>query len=230
MASAVQAGTTVIDDFTGDTLDAKWVSSAVFKKKYAATPHSFDTTSVAGQLTIKKPKHDGTRMDAVLRSDVGLGVGQTLWTDTTSLPTVIDMSGMMIATGTGITDRKNIILVGWAPGSMVIRTRYFDHAGTLKDVNSAVFKTAPTGYQLFIERAGENQYTVGYDLGAGGGRVVLTTWTISGSGNLNPGAAIGYFADLRGEGAATRFDNLRLEGAAAAPKADPPVSPPGANK
>lgn len=215
--------TTVIDDFTSDTLNANWVQSAVALKPAGLTPYTFDTTTVADQLTIKNPTYVGVRMDALLRSDVGLGIGQTLVTDLTVPATVADSHGLLITTATGVTGVPssaavhvpNALFVGWFPGNLTVRTIYYNLSGAATSVTTLAFTGGAVPTEFFIERTAANIYEAGYiKSGTGGLRVVLNTWTIdNGAGNLNPGAAIGYRADYRvtSAGASASFDNLRIE-------------------
>ncbi|MHB1156879.1 MAG: hypothetical protein ACYC26_08575 [Phycisphaerales bacterium] len=216
--------TTVIDDFTSDTLNANWVQSVVYPDIYStpATMHVFNTTTATDQLTILRPDYFRPQMEALLRSDASLGVGQTLLTDLTVPATVSDSHGLMIATATGVTGyitgvntghhAPDTLFIGWFPGNRTVRTQYYDHASTLTQILTAALPIGVVPTEFFMERTAANVYEAGYVLSNNPGvRVVLSTTTITGVGNLNPGAAIGYRGDIRFDGASASFDNLRLE-------------------
>jgi len=217
--------TTVIDDFTSDTLNANWVQSVVYPDIYStpATLHVFNTTTATDQLTILRPDYSRPQMEALLRSDVGLGVGQTLLTDLTVPATVGDSHGLMIATAAGVTGyitgtntghhAPDTLFIGWYPSTGRLRTQYYDHASIVTQIITATLPVNVVPTLFYIERTAANVYEAGYVLNnAPGVRVVLSTTTIdNGAGNLNPGAAIGYRGDIRTDGASASFDNLRIE-------------------
>ena len=211
LAVAVPAGATIItvDDFTSDTLDGNWVQSTVID--LATGTYTFDTTTVADQLTVTMSGFSGVaKQEVLLRSDYSLGVGETLLTDLTASGGAMYGSGLFISsTETGITSRANSMAAVWKSlggTSGIVRALYWNNAVDDYSADSPTLSSAPSA--LFITRSAQHTYDLGYYFGST--PTTVDTVTISGAGNLDPGAAIGYFADIRGSGSAS-FDNFRLD-------------------
>ncbi|MBN1395855.1 MAG: PEP-CTERM sorting domain-containing protein [Pirellulales bacterium] len=225
LALAVPAGATMItiDDFTSDTLNANWVSSIVLAPEHSGT-YSFDTTTRADELTTTMSGWtSGNKQIVLLRDDYSLDVGETLYTDLTSLNSNFAYAGLYITTGTGVTARKNALYMTVqdyvSGGAYYARaeTLWFDNNGGVAGNQAGTSKMSYTDFDaatyidtLYISRTAENVYEVGYYLTSDSSQVVLKTFTITGTGNLNPGAAIGYYADIR-DNASASFDNFRMD-------------------
>lgn len=219
LAVAVPAGATIIsiDDFTNDTLDANWVQSTVIDTSPGNTgTYTFDTTTVADQLTMKMSGYvSGARQDVLLRDDYSLGIGETLLTDLTGADwgTASSFAALAVTTGTGVTTRENLIYIGYFghPNitSRKVQVFYFDNAGNYPGTLNAYTGTdLPDG--LYIERVDVDSYDAGYYIGDTFTSVRTVDINVPG-GNLLPGAAIGYFVDLRANNASSQMDNFQLD-------------------
>jgi hypothetical protein len=213
LALAVPAGATIItiDDFTADTPNAAWVQSTLLNTAPStAGSYSFSTSgTVFDKLLVKHNSWvSGHRQEAYLRSDYSLGIGETLITDIYD-PSSKQNSGLLIATETGIAARKNILYVTWNKNGGKAEAWYFKGDGSYTSATSATALTDVWG--LYIARTGQSDYALGYYLlSAPSTKVELKTFSTAGDGNLNPGAAVGYYIYSQDNGAVT-FDNLRKE-------------------
>jgi hypothetical protein len=206
--AALPVSATVIDDFSGDSLDANWVQSRVLT--VGTGSYSFGTTSpVAGALNVTMSDFSGTAVqDLLLRSDYTLGIGDTLWTDVVSPQTISDLSGLTIGVGTGITDRTNMLCFSCMASK--VEGVYFDKDGNYTFGGAVTGLSLGSSSRLFIKMTSATTYDVGYDLGTGGGPVTAHTFTVA-DGSPSLGAAVGYITDLRGNGSVA-FDNLQING------------------
>lgn len=204
VAGAAECRAVVVDDFTSDTLNPNWVQSTVLTVGGATGGYTADTTTNQDRLTLTRTGNTTPIQAVLLREDVQLDVGEVLTTDVVTPQAPDDVSGLVITMDTGITARSNLILVGLKNG--LARTTYFTNAGG--DTTQAANIPGVTVTSLFIERTASNTYAAGYV--AGGTPTTLKTWTISGAGNQNPGAAVGYWMDIRGTNASAVFDNFAI--------------------
>ena len=207
------AGMITIDDFSGSTLNSAWVPSVVVNNGTSA--YTFDTTTNIGELTNTLSNFNKALQPVLLRNDYSLTAGKTVSTDVDSakwLPynTTTLSGGLCVAMETGITSRKDCIILtyahGTASGSTGVTWYYFDHTGA--NTSGYVHDNSLVVDELYATRTGANTYDLGYSVANSADRVLLKTLTVDASNT--PGSAIGYWTYLAGNGSIA-FDNFRLE-------------------
>lgn len=211
LAVAVPAGATIIVDDFSDALNESWIQSTVID---AAGTYTFDTTTVPGELTMTMSGYSAPKQEVLLRDDYNLGVGYTLLTDLTGVVAGTGGGGvgLFISTATGITSREDVIWVMYDVKSGQVNGYHKHHDGsTAVDVRvrmeDAGFEETTVPDELYIDRTATNEYEVGFYVGTT--RCTVTPITVDTTGDLCPGAAIGYFVDIR-ENSSASFDDLRL--------------------
>jgi hypothetical protein len=215
LVAAVPAGATIItiDDFTSDSLHSSWAQSTVLNASNTQGSVAFSTTVNDNQLTATMSGFSGTALQVVLlRDDRALGVGETLMLDlvANSSSSYKSRNGLIIAAAKGITSRQNMMYIALSPYFNNIEAWWFKNDGTYSSAATAALP-AGTVAGFYIARTGQHDYDLGYfTTTAPTTPVFVKTFSVSGTGNLDPGAAIGIFTDQRGNGN-VRFDNLRMD-------------------
>ena len=216
-AAVSSAPAAVIDTFSTTTLNAAYTQTAVLDQGAA---RNVAYGSPSGTLQATSTGSDGAEQVVLLRSDVGLGVGQILRAD-------VNVSGVIggAAATTGLSQDLGIAVGATATPTITNlngsqRSDYF-FAGFRSDgshfISSGFNGTTSLGTNqsfglagisgLFIQRDSATQFEVGYDV-AGGPDVSAFTYTVA---NTSIGNAIGFYTDMRASGTIGQLDNLRID-------------------
>jgi hypothetical protein len=214
-AAAIPAGATIItiDDFTNDSLHSNWMQSTVLNAGNTQGAVAFSTTVNDNQLTATMSGFSGTALQVVLlRDDRALGVGETVMLDlvANSSASYKSLNGLLISAAKGITSRQNMMYIGLSPYYNNIEAWWFKNDNSYSSAATAVLPAGSVA-GFYISRTGEHDYDLGYfKTNDPTTPVWVKTFNVSGTGNLDPGAAIGVYTDMRGNGN-VRFDNLRMD-------------------
>ncbi len=207
----------LVDDFTSDSLDPAWVE--VYLLSRGQNGYTYDTTTNDNELTITGDNSNAEQW-GLLRDDFSLQVGQKLVVDLvgmTDAGTEFN-AGIMIHTSTGVglddisgaspsntlQDRLGYLTMSWRSNGTDALCEYFNSQ------NSGTQLKADTGgerpVKLWIIRESADTYTAGWTMADGidrtfGGMPVTV--------NAAPGAAVGFYTDMRTAGSAV-FDNLKI--------------------
>lgn len=215
LIATVPAGATIImiDDFTSDSLNSNWAQSTVLNASNTQGAVAFSTTVNDNQLTATMSGFSGTALQVVLlRDDRALGVGETVMLDlvANSSSSYKSLNGLIISAAKGITSRQNMMYIGLSPYFNNIEAWWFKNDGTYSSAATAALP-AGTVAGFYISRTDQHDYDLGYFKTSDPTTPVwVKTFSVSGTGNLDPGAAIGAYTDMRGNGN-VRFDNLRMD-------------------
>jgi len=204
LAMALPASATIIDDFNSENLDSHWVQSYVLEGSTKSTM-SFDTTTTPGQLSAIMSNYSNYRQVVLLRDDYALNVGLTLLVDFMGFnPESNGSLALAINTAKGVTDRANMIYIGYNAYSDTVGAAHFPTASTWDPHNITGVTSNPTAF--YITRKADNVYEVGYY--AGTTKTLAWTYTLADDAP-HPGAAVGFYADFRAN-MKGMVDNIRF--------------------
>jgi hypothetical protein len=197
----------VVDTFDDGTL-TEYTQTTVLDNG-AARNTNFQI--VGGTLQATSPANDGPEQVLLLRSDVGLAVGEVLRVD---VPAYLpggnqDFALAIAATATPTVttllngpSRSDYAFVGLRGSNTQIIASGFN--GTTSLGTNQVFGQNVAG--LFIRRNTPTQFVVGYN-NVGGQDTTAFTFNLT---NTSIGNAIGFFTDNRAASTIGSFDNLRI--------------------
>lgn len=197
VATTAQA---VIDDFDNDVLDSAWNVTGL---GVGSTLAGFNTTTNTDVLTVYG--NGGLGQTGLLRDDVSLGIGETLVTDLVAPSSSVGV-GLMIAMSKTLTSRNDtmFILIGTDTNGQNMSAHQFNGGGYATSGNQYFNPATIAG--LYIERLTATQYDFGYiDTSA----VKNSIWTRTQTSGNNPGAAVGYHADIR-DYTTAQYDNFDI--------------------
>ncbi len=216
MVGMVQAGVGMVDDFTADTLDSAWTEVYLLSRGQDV---AYDTTTNADQLTMTATSVNAEQR-GLLRDDASLEVGETLVVDMVAMnPSGSSEfnAGIMIHTGTdvGLTDisgaspsntlqdRLGYLTMSWRSNGADALCEYFSsqNSGTQLKADST---GGEMPVQLWITRNAADTYSAGW-VDSAGSHTLADGIVLSQA----PGAAVGFYSDLRNSGTAV-FDNLEI--------------------
>ncbi len=226
-ASAPQSNG-IVDDFTNDTPDAAWRQVLLLSRNSGTV--TYDTTTNDDALTIISG-HSNAEQIGWLRDDHSLAVGDVLSVDLISMTDASSgdfTAGLMIATGTDIgigefvsggsstqEDRRDYVTIGYDSGGNRVLSEFFDGPSG-SAVSSSMSLSSVTGF--WIERTGDDSFDVGWFNDADEKQLLRSVTFTSGN---TPGAAIGFYTDMRDPGGVAVFDDLAINGLTLAITAQP---------
>ena len=201
--TTVNAQTIVIDDFQGGLTAT---STVILDVNGGASNQSTWQINGSGQLELATNGFDDIEQLAYIYNGFSLGVGDELQADFTSTIAGNRNFGLYVG-GTSPTAgvRQDYISVyGGSNPNNNIFTRGFD--GTTEYNNLP--GTPATGLidSMFIARTATNTFDVGF-VDSAGTRTVIATRTPT---TANSADVLGFYADVRADGALSAADNLRI--------------------
>ena len=175
-AIAARAADVVIDDFKAPALAAKWKLANLLSADGGKVDYDFATGD--GKLTIKvkefKPK---ASQDALLCSGVTLEPGRMFSIDILDFKTAgaFNTVGPVVTTGTGVSNRNNLVSLTANSGMEGLTGNYNDNQG--QSIGASAANLPGKLSQLFIARLLPNLYQTGYQV-AGGKPVVVSSYLL----------------------------------------------------
>ncbi|MCX6880422.1 MAG: hypothetical protein NTW21_42445 [Verrucomicrobia bacterium] len=205
-AFAARAADVVVDDFKAPALAAKWKLANLFSADGGKVEYDYATGD--GKLTIKvkefKPK---ASQDALLCSGVTLEPGRMFIVEMLDFKTAgaFNTVGPVVTTGTGVSNRNNLVCLTANSGMEGLTGNYNDNQG--QSIGAAAANLPGKLSQLFIARPLPNLYQIGYQV-AGGKSAVVSSYLLP-EGAPQP-ATPGLWMDLRGVGGSVTWQNARI--------------------
>lgn len=218
----IDAKAYIVDDFTDDTVNPAWIQVLLLSRDSGTV--TYDTTTNDNELTITSGHSDAEQI-GWLRDDYSLLEGDCLSVDLISMTDVSSggdfTAGLMIATGTDIgigeyvgtypangtqQDRRDYVTITYDSRGDRILSEFFD--GDNSD-QSGSSQSLSTVIGFWIERTGPDSFDVGW-IDTSNQPHTLRSVTFT-SGNT-PGAAVGFYTDMRHAGGFAVFDNLAIDG------------------
>lgn len=191
------ARATFVDDFTSDTLDPAWVASTVLDTSDAVQSGVWDTTTHDNQLTGQVSNGgSGATQVVLLRNDVGLPLvdGEEVSVDFELLNSngLSTSGGLVIGTATGVTERKNMLMV-YASNSGEVKAVYFDNNGS-PTKNSTTYTVGPINLMIRYRDygGGDLRYKILYETATDGVNTVGFYYVNSMNSPL-PGDSVGLY-------------------------------------
>jgi autotransporter-associated beta strand protein len=207
-------GSTLIDDFSDGNL-SEYIRTTVNDGNTATNV----TPSVASGAFVATYAGSSSHEQVVLlRDDVSLGVGETLAVDVAMATTGLTMDlGLMVSaidnpTAVSVSDNDTRDTFNWAsvsvrPSQDAVRVNHIS-GGNLNTAAGVVSAVEANVSGLSITRNSATQFVLGY-VDANSTSHVVTTLNFSAN---NVGTALGFYMDVRSNGALGSFDNLRIMG------------------
>jgi autotransporter-associated beta strand protein len=200
VATAIAPMTTLIDDFSTGNLSS-YIETRILDQGPA---DNVSFVSEGGTLRSVSTGADGAEQTVLLRSDVGLAVGQELQVDADLVQAGSQDLGIVVAATDAPPelDRSDYVFVALTNAANKVKIRGFDGATPL---DLLVDSSPPVKDSLFIARLDENTFELGYYVDSQ--RTVMETHTLA---NAEIGSAIGFYSDQRASGTINGLDNLRI--------------------
>lgn len=190
----------MVDDFSSGDL-APYTETRILD---LGSSDNVSFSSSGGLLTVNSDRTDGAEQTVLLRSDIGLDIGQELRVDAKITSTNDRDLGIVVAATDMPTEltRSDYAMVFLRSSSTQVGSSGFD--GTTELRLAQYFSDVDVD-TLFIKRLDESTFELGYYIE--NDRTVMTTRTMS---NTATGSAIGFYSDLRSDGTISGLDNLRI--------------------
>ena len=180
-AGTAMAGPIGLVDNFGGTLGA-YTSTRILKATPAASDNVYAWSNTAGSLQIDTTSYFAIEQYALTRTDVTLGVGETLIADYANTNTNSQDIGLYVGAGTPTSGVRADYVNVYARNNGQVFTRGFNGTTELGLAGGAT--PSPTG--LFVTRTGSNTFDLGYIVA--GVRTTITSRTMT---NGSIGNAVG---------------------------------------